>query len=176
MPQRLPFKGTLHLVYAESSAGLFAQYHIRYSRLHDGAQEFEWPREISDPGAQQLDSARFPALSLSSGNVFVTWEIFHSRGGRPQGLGFAQSRDRGRSFASAKIVPNSLDPVSGFNGSKQGLLMRKLASNPKGALAVVNSTFKANRFSRIWLFRKRPDAEKEPGLAPIRGSIRRVAA
>jgi hypothetical protein len=146
-------EGTLHLVYAESLAGPFAQYHIRYSRLHDGAPQFEWPREISDPGAQPFDSASFPALSLSSGNVFVTWEIFHGRGGRPQGLGFAHSRDGGRSFASTKTVPNSLDPVSGFNGSQQGLLMKKLASNPKGALAVVNSTFKANQFSRIWLFR-----------------------
>ena len=146
-------EGTLHLVYAESPAGRFAQYHIRYSRLLDGSRQFESPQEISGPGAQQVGGASFPALSLSSGHVFVTWEIFHSRGGRPQGLGFAHSRDGGQSFASAKIVPGSLDPASGLNGSQQGLLMKKLASNPKGALAVVNSTFKPNEFSRIWLFR-----------------------
>jgi hypothetical protein len=146
-------KSPLHLVYAESPAGPFARYHIRYSRLHDGAQEFEPPREISGADTQQFDSANFPALSLSAGNVYVIWEIFHSGGGRTQGLGLTHSRDGGQSFASAKIVPGSLDPVSGFNGSQQGLLMQKLASNPKGALAIVNSTFKANQFSRIWLLR-----------------------
>ncbi len=146
-------KGTLHLVYAESPAGPFARYHIRYSRLHDSAEGFERPREISGPDAQQFDSANFPALSLSAGNVYVAWEIFHSGEDRSQGLGFAHSRDGGQSFAPAEIVPGSLDPVSGFNGSQQGLLMKKLASNPKGALAVVNSTFKPNEFSRIWLFR-----------------------
>jgi hypothetical protein len=31
--------------------------------------------------------------------------------------------------------------------------MKKLATNPAGALAVVNSTFKVNESSRIWLFR-----------------------
>jgi len=146
-------KGTLHLVYAESPAGPFARYHIRYSRLLDGSHQFESPQEISGPGAQQFGGANFPALSLSAGNVYVIWEIFHSGEGRSRGLGFSHSRDGGQSFASAKIVPGSLEPVSGFNGSQQGLLMQKLASNPTGALAVVNSTFKMNQFSRIWLFR-----------------------
>ena len=146
-------KGTLHLVYAESPAGPFARYHIHYSRLHAGEPEFESPREISGPHAQQFASMSFPALSLDSENVYVIWEIFSGRGGRPQGLGFAHSRDGGRNFASPSTVPGSLDPVSGFNGSQQGLLMKKLATNPAGALAVVNSTFKVNESSRIWLFR-----------------------
>ncbi len=36
---------------------------------------------------------------------------------------------------------------------QQGLLMRKLAVNGAGAVAVVNSTFKRNQTSHIWLFR-----------------------
>ena len=146
-------KGTLHLVYAESPAGPFARYHIHYSRLNAGEPEFESPREISGPHAQQFASMSFPALSLDSENVYVIWEIFSGRGGRPQGLGFAHSRDGGRNFASPSTVPGSFDPVSGFTGSQQGLLMKKLATNPAGALAVVNSTFKVNESSRIWLFR-----------------------
>ncbi len=35
----------------------------------------------------------------------------------------------------------------------EGLLMRKLAVNRVGAVAVVNSTFKRNQTSHIWLFR-----------------------
>jgi hypothetical protein len=146
-------RGTLHLVHAESPAGPSGQYHIRYSRMHDGEQEFESPREISGPHAQQFDSVSFPALSLGRENVYVIWEIFPSRRGRPQGVGFAHSRDGGRSFGLAMMVPGSLEPVSGFNGSQQGLFMKKLATNPAGALAFVNSTFKRNQFSRIWLFR-----------------------
>jgi hypothetical protein len=146
-------KGTLHLVYAESPAGPFEPYHIRYSRLHHGEQEFESPREISGPDAQRFDSASFPALSVGGENVYVIWETFPSRGGRPQGLGFAHSRDGGLNFAPTQLVLGSLDAVSGFNGSQQGLLMKKLASNSRGALAVVNSTFKTSQSSRIWLFR-----------------------
>ena len=46
-----------------------------------------------------------------------------------------------------------MDPALGGNGGQQGLLMRKLAVNRAGALAVVNSTFKSNQSSRIWLIR-----------------------
>jgi hypothetical protein len=51
------------------------------------------------------------------------------------------------------VVPGTVNPELGFNGSRQGLLMRKLAVNESGAVAVVNSTFKRNETSHVWLFR-----------------------
>ncbi len=36
---------------------------------------------------------------------------------------------------------------------QQGLLVRKLAVNGAGAVAVVNSTFRLSQTSHIWLFR-----------------------
>jgi hypothetical protein len=61
--------------------------------------------------------------------------------------------DAGRSFGSPLVVPDSADSTLGDNGSRQGLLMRKLAVNATGAIAVVNSTFKQGEASHVWLFR-----------------------
>ncbi len=144
-------RGVLHLVYAESSGGPFDPSHIRYTRSIDGARTFEAAREISGPGAG------FPALSVDAkGNLYVLWELFrdprhypHS----PRGLALAVSRDAGRSFTPPAVVPGSIDPAGGFNGSSQGLLMKKLAVNGRGAVAIVNSSLKANERSRVWLIR-----------------------
>jgi hypothetical protein len=147
-------KGTVHLVYAESPAGPFERYHIRYTHLNDGERTLEEPREISSPQTEQFESVSFPALSLDGeDNIYVIWELFPSRGNYPRGLGFTYSSDGGRTFASPSVIPGSVDPALGVNGSQQGLLMRKLAVNGAGAVAVVNSTFKRNQTSRIWLFR-----------------------
>ena len=147
-------KGTVHLVYAESPAGPFERYNIWYTRLNEGERTFEEPREISSPQTEQFESVSFPALSLDSeDNIYVIWELFPSRGNYPRGLGLTYSSDGGRTFASPSVIPGSVDPALGVNGSQQGLLMRKLAVNGAGAVAVVNSTFKRNRTSRIWLFR-----------------------
>ncbi|WP_299621039.1 sialidase family protein [Pelagibius sp.] len=147
-------EGTLHLVYAESPSGPFGGYHIVYTRSRDGARSFETPREISGPQTQRFESVSFPALSLDGAdNLYVIWELFPSRATYPRGLGFTSSRDGGQSFAPPSVIPGSGDPALGVNGSQQGLLMRKLAVNGTSALAVVNSTFKRNQSSRIWLFR-----------------------
>ncbi|MCH9012823.1 MAG: exo-alpha-sialidase [Proteobacteria bacterium] len=147
-------KGTVHLVYAESPAGPFERYHIRYARWNVGAGGFEEPKEISSPQTERFESVAFPALSLDGAdNIYVIWELFPSRKGYPRGLGLTYSSDGGRTFAPPSVVPGSLDPALGVNGSQQGFLMRKLAVNGAGVLAVVNSTFKRNRASRIWLFR-----------------------
>ena len=147
-------KGTLHLVYAESPAGPFERYHIRYTRSNDGGATFEEPREISSPQTEPLESASFPVLNLDGeGDPYVVWELVPSREHRPLGLGFARSNDGGRTFASPSIVPGTINPPLGFNGSRQGLLTRKLAVNESGSIAVVNSTFKRNETSHVWLFR-----------------------
>ena len=145
--------GTVHVVYAESPAGPFGRYHIRYTRSIDGGAAFEEPRNISSPQAE-FESRHFPALSVDDkNNLYVLWHLFPDRGIRPLGLGFAYSNDGGRTFASPSVVPGSADSELGFNGSQQGLLMRKLAVNGAGAIAVVNGTFKRNETSRVWLLR-----------------------
>ena len=48
---------------------------------------------------------------------------------------------------------HSIDPAGGMNGSNQGFLMRKLAVNGRGAVAIVNSSLKPNERSRVWLIR-----------------------
>jgi hypothetical protein len=143
--------GTIHVAYAESPAGPLGRYHIQYARSADGGRSFEAPREISGP-AQGFESASFPALSLDGrGNLYVVWELFPDWRGRSRGLGFAFSGDGGRTFSSPSIVPGTGDRRLGFNGSLQGLLMRKLAVNEGGAVAVVNSSFRPGEGSRIRL-------------------------
>jgi hypothetical protein len=147
-------KGTLHLVYAERPTGPSEGYHIYYARSNDGGRSFEALQEIAGPHTEQFASARFPALSVDGqDNLYVIWELFRGRGGYSQGLGFTVSGDGGQTFAAPSVVPGSLDPALGFNSSRQGLLMRKLAVNGAGTLAVVNSTFKRDEKSNIWLFR-----------------------
>jgi hypothetical protein len=138
-------RGTLHLVYGESGRGLFAGRHVRYARSTDGGRSFEAPRDIS--GAD----AGFPSLGVDAkGNVYVLWERFEGATVRPRGLGIALSRDRGQTFAAGPL-PESAG--AGWNGSLQGRLMRKLAVNRAGALAIVNSSIKENDASRVWLMR-----------------------
>ena len=145
---------TVHLVYAESPAGPFDRYHIRYTRSNDGAHTFEKPRGISGLLSEKYESSSFPALSADGeGNLYVLWELVPDLKRRPRGLGFTVSRDAGRTFASPSVVPGSTDPALGDNGGRQGLLMRKLAVNRAGAIAVATSTFKRNEASHVWLFR-----------------------
>jgi hypothetical protein len=141
-------RGTLHLVYAEAAAGPFTLSRIRYTRSSDGARTFETPREISATGAG------YPALSVDAGgNLYVLWELFEGSRELSRGLAFAVSRDGGGSFGAPRVIPGSSDPAGGMNGSNQGLLMRKLAVNGSGAVAIVNSSLKPNQHSRVWLVR-----------------------
>lgn len=147
-------KETIHLVYAESPAGRFGRYHIRYARSKDGARTFEPPQKISSPQSETSESVGFPSLSLDGeNNVYVLWEIFPDGRSHPRGLGLTTSRDRGQTFLAPLVIPGSADPDLGFSGSQQGLLMRKLAVSKTAAIAIVNSTFKRNENSHIWLFR-----------------------
>lgn len=147
-------KGTVHLVYSESPTGPFQQYRIMYTRQLAGKDTFKIPREISSPQSGQGGGANFPALSLGGEDkLYVLWELYPDRGFRGTELGFTHSNDGGQTFESPSVVPGTGDPKLGINGSLQGSLMRKLAVNSAGVLAIVNSTFKRNQESHVWLFR-----------------------
>jgi hypothetical protein len=147
-------KGAVHLVYAESPSGPLERYRIQYARSLDGGRTFEAPKVISSRQPEKFESANFPALSVDGrDNLYVLWELFPDRRHYPQGLGFTSSRDAGSSFAPPMVIRGSVEPALGWNGSQQGLLMRKLAVNTAGTIAVVNSSFKSNEKSRVWLFR-----------------------
>ena len=98
----------------------------------------------------------YPSLGLDGrGNLYVLWELFPDDELRSRGLGLTFSDDGGKSFASPVVIPGTLDPDLGFNGSLQGLFMKKLAVNKAGEMAIVNSTFKQEGSSHIWLIRGR---------------------
>lgn len=146
--------GALHLVYAQSSGGPFASYRIRYTRSVDGARTFDPPRDISTPLPASIESAGFPSLGIdAAGRLYVIHELFTEPGRRPRGLGMVISPDGGRNFASPTVVPDSSDPAGGTNGSHQGLLMSKLAVNRAGVVAIVNSSLRPGKQSRVWVIR-----------------------
>jgi hypothetical protein len=136
-------KGTLHLVHAESAAGPFDRYHVRYLQSRDGGKTFEPGRGISPVGAS------FPHLALDGkDNIYVLWETFPDNRWPPRGLALTASRDGGASFDKSVAMRDSTP-----NGGQQGLLMRKLAVNGAGDVAVVNSTFEEGKASRVFLTR-----------------------
>jgi hypothetical protein len=104
----------------------------------------------------------FPSLNVDGdSNLYVVWERFPTRQGPPLGLGFAHSADGGRTFGLHSVVPGTADTELGFNGSLQGLLMRKLALQ-HGTIAVVNSSFREGEASRVRLIRGRVDRLASP--------------
>jgi hypothetical protein len=134
-------RGTLHVVYADGKR-------IVYSRSADQGRSFERPRNISDR------DAGFPALDIDAkGNLYVLWERFAEHPHLARGLALAVSTDAGRTFTAPVLVPESAD--GGWNGSSQGLLMRKLAVSRDGEIAIVNSSFREKERSRVWLIRGR---------------------
>jgi hypothetical protein len=128
--------GGLHLAYAERGRILLA------------SGTLEAPRELVAGGAG------FPALAADGrGSLHLIWEVFPAARQRPRGLGYSVSRDAGRTFSAPAVLPNSPDPSGAPNGSFQGLLMRKLAVNRRGDVAVVNSSLKDGERSRVWRIR-----------------------
>jgi hypothetical protein len=146
--------GVVHLVYAESSGGPFAGHQIRYTHSTDRGRSFQPPREISQPLPDSFASAAFPSLSTDGqGRLYVLWELYRDTRQLPRGLALSISSDGGKSFTRPAVVPDSVPGDGGFNGSNQGLLMKKLAVNASGAVAVVNSSLKPGAHSRVWLMR-----------------------
>ena len=149
-------KGTIHLVYAHAEGGPGDRHDVRYTRRLSGDDAFEAPRVISGTNENGVDAVGFPSLSVDGdGNLYVVWERFPTRRDRPLGLGFAHSDDGGRSFVWHAVVPGTADADLGFNGSLQGLLMRKLAVAEDGGIAVVNSSFREGEISLVRLIRGR---------------------
>jgi hypothetical protein len=148
--------GIVHLVYAESEAGPFDRYEIRYTQSLDAAKTFLEPRTISAPTPDDIVSSHYPHLSLSSDNkLVILWELYPDHRQNPRGLGITLSHDGGKEFVPAIRVPGSADPTGGTNGSHQGRLMRKLAIQADGTLLIVNSSLEVNEKSRVWLMRGR---------------------
>ncbi len=146
--------GILHLVYAESRGGPFERHTIQYTRSHDGARRFDPPQSISEPAPWSISGAGFPAIDIDAKDtLYVTWELYQGQDVRPRGLGLAVSRDGGKEFTPTVVVPHSRDRHGGSNGSHQGLLMKKLAVNDAGRIALVNSSLEPNKRSRVWLMR-----------------------
>lgn len=155
-PQLAVSSAHLHLVYADSPDGPLRRYRIRHARapLEDDPPGFATPVTIA--AGEDLASIAFPALAVDGADhLYVLWERFPQAGGRPRGLGYATSSDDGASFSPAAVVPGSDDPALGVNGSLQGLLMRKLAVDPAGRVAVVNSSYADGVASRVRLYRGR---------------------
>jgi hypothetical protein len=163
-------QGRLHLVYGESPDGAFQRYRIRHAYRDAASGHFSDPATIAAPEAS-LDSVKFPGLAVDEANrLYVVWERFPDYRRRPRGLGFAMSHDGGRTFTQPEIVPGSDDPDLGSTGNRQGFLTRKLDVSPQGALAVVNSTFAAERSSRIWLWHMQDDGMIRPAAQERQGS------
>jgi hypothetical protein len=147
-------RGTLHLVHAESRGGPFSPSSIRHLRSTDGGRSFGPASEISNPLPAGCAGAAFPALGIDArGRVVAMWELMRGPAPLvPYGLAMAVSED-GMRFSAPRLIPGSVDPAGGFNGSTQGLLMRKLAVRADGEIAVVNSAVKIGSHSRVWLLR-----------------------
>jgi hypothetical protein len=63
------------------------------------------------------------------------------------------SRDAGAHFSPPELVPGTGDPLLGAIGSRQGKLMRLLAANPAGMVAVASSSYRDSHSSRIRVLR-----------------------
>lgn len=149
-------QGVVHLVWADSPAGPLQRYRILYARSGDGGRTFEKPREISGTHPGWAGSMHFPGLAVDGNDrLYVTWELFVPGLAHPRGLAYSVSHDGGRSFSALSIVPGSVDPGGGVNGSLQGLLMRKLAAGEGGVVALVGSVFRPHERSSVWLLRGR---------------------
>jgi hypothetical protein len=112
--------------------------------------------KVGTKGNDEIKGTQGPDVIVAlDGNddIYVAWELFDDHRRRPIGLGFAVSRDAGRTFSAPAFVPESADRAGRRNANLQGLLTKKLAVNGGGAIAIVNSSLKDNDGSRIWLIR-----------------------
>ena len=154
--------GAVHLAFAEQTAPDEARYRIRHTRYSSG-DGFDDPQTVESLPTDDFESASFPALHAGpGGSVYLQWVLYpNARDFRPMGLGLAVSHDNGASFSAPELVPGTADPELGQSGSRQGMLMDRLATNAAGDVALVNSTFSEGTSSAIWLHRSRQPAGGE---------------
>ena len=147
-------EGVLHLVYGERADPSWHRADVQYCRSIDNGRTFSAARPLLSPDVREARLAAFPSLALGApGIVAVVWDVYRGPRSGGKGLAFTSSADAGQTFAAPEIIPTSADPAGGLNGSNQGKLMRKLAINESGAVAVVNSSLKLGERSRVWLMR-----------------------
>lgn len=140
-------RGELHLVYGENS-GDAASPRVRYLRLDPSLTPLEAPRTLSD--STSTAGANFPSSSLAGpGRVVVAWLHHPNADSAPRGLALVWSRDGGERFSLPEIVPGTHDPTLGVSGSRQGKLMRLLAADRSGRIALASSHFREGQSSRI---------------------------
>lgn len=146
--------GVVHLAYAESDGAPLQPQRVLYTRSNgDG---FEPPRVLTPVLPGPYVSAGYPSLALdANGGVYVVCELLDDLRKRPRALGLAMSTDGGASFSETAVVPHSRDRHGGYNGSSQGLLVRKLSVNARGDVAVANSSLLEGSHSRVWVMRGR---------------------
>lgn len=148
--------GTIHIVYHETLDGPFGTSRVRYTSMTQEAAGFAEPRNLAEPETNG-HGASFPFIAIDGDDhIYVVWERSFDDAPRPRGLGFAASFDGGQSFEEQDLVSGT-DPAPGVNGSLQGLLMQKLATNRAGQISIVNSSFQENVESRIVLIRSTRD-------------------
>jgi hypothetical protein len=146
--------GVVHLAYAESEGAPLQRQRVLYTR--STANGFAAPRVLTPAPPSPYVSAGYPSLALDAhGGVYVLCELLDDLRKRPRALGLVVSSDGGASFGEATVVPHSSDPRGGYNGSSQGLLVRKLAVNTRGEIAVANSSLLEGSHSRVWVMRGR---------------------
>lgn len=144
--------GTVHLAWMSSPGGMFRDYQVRYTRRPPKAGTFSNPATVSAPLPEGFDSAGFPYLALDGdGNPYLLFELFRNQSQRGKGLALVRSDDRGGSFTEPDEIPRGTESDIPVNGSRQGLLMDKLAVTPEGNVIVVNSTFREGESSHVWL-------------------------
>jgi hypothetical protein len=154
--------GVVHVAFGESRGGRLGRFEVHYTRSFDGARGFETVRQLSRSPLGDARSAGYPALAIDgAGGVYVVWELGATARTPSRGLGFNYSLDDGARFRGSEVVPESLDPAGGLNGSLQGHLTRKLDARG-GTISIVNSAFVPGEGSRVWLVRGTPHAHLAP--------------
>ena len=140
----------VHLVFTVGPMRRSERARVHYTRRRSGEPSFDEPRVISE--LRPPSGASAPSIDLDGrGNVYVLWEHHPKHEGPARGLGFTSSQDGGDTFEGATLVPGTRDPRLGRNGSLQGELMRKLAVDDDGTVAVVSSHFRLGEASRVRL-------------------------
>jgi len=148
--------GTVHAAWMESPGGPLRSYRVRYAKLTTDDESFGAAKTLSSPVPDGYADTRFPYLAVDGeGNPYVVFELYGKGRQRGEGLAMTFSDDGGATFSDPTIVPRGGVQAVGTNGSRQGMLMDKLALSSDGEVVVVNSTFDEGNVSHVWLMRGR---------------------